>query len=88
MNEILVKYFSARMLVTLDLNQLFGSLFDKFGESEVRFILMTLQERNGVSTKVKGVEAVNERYWIFHQVNSDLVRQRDLEDAVISLGQK
>jgi hypothetical protein len=68
MNEILVKHFSSRMLVTLDLNQLFGSLFDKFGECDVRFIPMTTQERNSVSTKVKGVEAVNERYWIFHPI--------------------
>jgi hypothetical protein len=88
MDEILIKYFSAKMLGTLDINQLFRCLFDKFGECPISFVPMTLQERAKTSTEVDGIEAINERYWIFHRADDDFVRQRDIEETTVRLGQK
>jgi len=88
MNEIVVKYFSARMLDTLDLNQLFQCLFDKFGDCQIRFVPMTQQEKSKASTKVNEIEAVSERYWVFHHVDNEFVRQRVLEEAIVRTGQK
>jgi hypothetical protein len=88
MNEILIKYFSARMLSTLDMNQLFRSVFETFGECQIEFVPMAAHERAQASTQVAAIEAVNERYWIFHRVEDQWVRQRDLEATIVRKGQK
>jgi hypothetical protein len=88
MNELTIKYFSARMLVTLDTNQLFHCLFEEFGECQVRFIPMTPDEKTEASREVDGINAVNERYWIFHRSDGDLVRRPDVEQRIVLLGQK
>lgn len=89
MSEILIKYYSARMLGTLDMNQLFRCLFDQFGECRIGFTPMTTEERAWASTEVAhGIAAVNERYWIFHRVGDDFVRQGNLEETIVRLGQK
>lgn len=91
MNEILIKYFSARMLSTLDMNQLFRCLFDKFGECRMSLVPMISHEQAQASRLVDGIEAVDERYWIFHRINDEWVRQRDMEDmeaTIVRKGQK
>jgi hypothetical protein len=88
MNELLIKYFSARMLVTLDINQLFHFLFQQFGECQIRFIPMTPHEKTEASREVDGINAVNERYWVFHRSDGVLVRKSDVEQKIILLGQK
>jgi hypothetical protein len=87
-NELLIKYFSARMLLTLDMDQLFRSLLDQFGECQISFVPMTAQERAQASTDLNGIEAVNERFWVFHRVGAEFVRQRDIEETIVRLGQK
>lgn len=88
MNEILIKYFSARMFSTLDMNQLFQCVFETFGECQISFLPMTPHERAQASMQVGGIEAVNERYWMFHRLEDQWVRQRDLEATIVRKGQK
>jgi hypothetical protein len=88
MNELRIKYFSARMLKTLDMNQLFQCVFGKFGECEISFVPMTPQERAEASTDVSGMRTVNERFWIIHRSDDCWVRQREIEETVVRLGQK
>lgn len=49
---------------------------------------MTSGERANASTNIDGIEAVNERYWIFRRADGDFVRQRDIEETIVCLGQK
>ena len=88
MNEVIIKYFSVRMLDTLDANQLFRCLFERFGECQITFAPMTPQDTAAASTEVRGIEAVSERFWIFHPAEGGLVRQRDLEATIVRVGQK
>ena len=88
MNEMVIKYFSVRMLGTLDLNQLFRCLFEKFGECQITFVPMAPQEKAAASTEVHGIEAVGERFWIFHRADGGLVRQPDVETTIVRLGRK
>jgi hypothetical protein len=76
------------MFSTLDMNQLFRCVFETFGECQMSLLPMTSQERAQASTQVDGIEAVNERYWIFHRLEDQWVRQRDLEETIVRKGQK
>jgi hypothetical protein len=88
MNEILVKFFSARLLVTLDMNQLFRRLFEKLGECQITFVPMTPEERARASTDTNGIEAVNDRFWILLRANDGFRRQSEIEEEVVHFGQK
>jgi hypothetical protein len=88
MTEMVIKYFSARMLATLDLNQLFQCLFERFGECQITFVPMSPKDRARASAQIDGIEAVNERFWILHRAGHDLIRQTDVEETIVRIGQK
>lgn len=63
-------------------------MLGKYGECQISFVPMTSGERANASTNIDGIEAVNERYWIFRRADGDFVRQRDIEETIVCLGQK
>lgn len=87
---ILIKYHNRRMLLTIDLQSLFTTLFDAFGdEVEVRFLAMTESERLDSAEIVDGIPAIRERFWIIEMETKDLPRRRnDLEQRCVSRGRK
>lgn len=88
MNEVLIKFFSARLLVTLDMNQLFQCLIDKFGECQIAFVHMTLEERGRASARINEIEAVSDRFWIYLRGHDGYTRQSEVEEEAVRLGHK
>jgi hypothetical protein len=76
------------MLRTLDLNQIFQCLLESFGECEIKFLPMTVQEKATASTEINGITAINERFWIFLRANDQLVRHHEIEVSVVRPGAK
>jgi hypothetical protein len=92
MDHVVVKYHNRRMLLTVDLETLFTTLFDAFGEDvSVRFVPMNESERRESSEIVDfEIIAVRERFQIFEASPGEhgMRRRQDLEQTATGRGQK
>ena len=88
--KILIKYYSLKMLLTVDLNTLTEYLFQEFGDSFVlEYKPMNQEEVNSVTNDESGISIVHERFWLFHEGQSgDIERKKSLEELIIEKGQK
>jgi hypothetical protein len=89
-SRIVVKYHNRRMLLTVDLNALLGTLFDAYGDGvTVEFAEMSERERAESIDQVEGVRAVRDRFRIFEAGPPSGVRRwEDLEQAAVADGRK
>lgn len=90
MTNITVKYHSAKMLMTIDLNMLFQVLLDIYGSYLIiKFELMNKSEQIHATETVDGLVAVKERFWILEGGETEnLNRRKDLEKKIIMAGAK
>ncbi|WP_444905218.1 hypothetical protein ACJJIU_11245 [Microbulbifer sp. CnH-101-E] len=87
--QIVLKYYSLKMLLTVDLNSLVSTLVSVFGDSvRLDLSIMDEDEKYQCSNDVEGILSVNERIWLFEELKGTLHRRKDLEERVIAQGQK
>lgn len=90
-DQIVVKYHNPRMLLTVDLESLFMTLFDAYGDGvKIEFSEMDEREKGESSEIVEGgIRAVRERFQIIEKmVQSEARRRKDLEQLAIAVGRK
>jgi len=87
-NGITIKFHSDRMLLTVDLQQLFKSLFETFGDCQICFVRMSAPEIEVAVESIDGFDFVRERFWILRDVDGEVVREQALEEEVVRRGQK
>lgn len=85
---ITVKFHSDRMLLTVDLQQLFKSLFETFGDCHICFVPMSASEIETAIESIDGFDFVRERFWILRDVAGERVREEALEEEVVRRGHK
>jgi hypothetical protein len=90
LRRIVVKYFDRRMFLTLDLQTLFVTLFDVYGDgANIEIAEMDEREKAESTEAVKGFQAIRERFRILETTLSNGVRRRkDLEELAVALGRK
>lgn len=89
-SKIVIKYHSLKMLLTLDLNRLIMVLIKKYGNDiNINIIVMNNEERAISSDITNGITLINERFWILETYkNGDIIRKKEIEQKIISEGQK
>jgi hypothetical protein len=89
-NRIVVKYHNRRMLLTVDLNALFDTLFDAYVDDLiVEFVEMNDQEKAASTDEVEGLRAVRERFHLLETgLPTGVRRRKDLEKAAVAVGRK
>lgn len=88
-DHLLVKYHSRRMLLTVDLQALFTTLFDAYGDgASIRLALMDEREKAASTEEVDGLQLVRERFRILEVRPGGTRRRTDLEQAAVASGQK
>jgi hypothetical protein len=78
------------MLLTVDINALFSSLFESYGDDiAVDFMPMDEIERLESTEVSQGLHLVRDRFQIFEVSHSDVLKRRpDIEQFAISRGAK
>jgi hypothetical protein len=89
-NRLVVKYHNRRMLLTVDINALFTSLFRVYDdEIRVEFVPMNETEQNETTDAVVGMRVVRDRFQMFEVSEGGEMRRRaDIEQAAIASGAK
>ena len=89
-NRVVVKYYSRRMLITVDIPTLLDALFDAYGDDvSVEFVAMSESERRESTDAAGAVPAVRDRFQVFDiQQASGPRRRSDLERVAIAAGAK
>lgn len=89
-NRVVVKYYSRRMLLTVDLSALLNTLFDAFGdEVSVEFMAMNELERRASTEETAPVPVVRDRFQVFDIGAETGTRRRpDVEQAAVAAGAK
>lgn len=89
-SRIVVKYHNRRMLLTVDLNALFDTLFDAYDDGViVEFAEMDEREKAESTEAVEGLRAVRERFHILETgLPTGVRRRKDLEQAAVAVGRK
>jgi hypothetical protein len=88
--KIILKYYSLKMLLTVDLNNLITVLLSVFGESiQLDLLAMNEDERLHCSSSEEGILRVNERIWVLEvRQDGSAHRREDLEQRIVEEGQK
>ena len=88
--KIILKYYSLKMLLTIDLSKLIEVLILKFGSSlQIDLELMDDSEKDQVTCTKSGILKVNERFWLLGQnQNGDNSRLQELEQKTLEEGKK
>lgn len=88
--RIVVKYHNPRMLLTVELNALFATLFKAYGDGvSVEFAEMDERGKAESTEAVDGLRAVRERFQIFETgLPAGTRRRKDLEEATVAVGIK
>jgi hypothetical protein len=80
--RVFIKFYSMKLLLTVDLNGLVHSLQREFGQDlEINFAPMTQSEKGEASEDVSGIEKVNDRLIVL----VDMERRQDLENSIRSI---
>jgi hypothetical protein len=89
-SKIIVKYYSKKMLLTIDLSNLVEVLISVFGESiQLDLLVMNEEERLQCSSSEEGIIRVNDRIQVFEvQQDGSTNRREDLEQRIVNEGQK
>lgn len=86
MTSIKILYASSKLLMTLDLHQLFTELFDRFGHDlRVEIQPMPAEEVKAAVCSIDGIKVVKERFQV---IGPEGKRYFDVEESVVSRGQK
>jgi hypothetical protein len=90
MGHVIVRYYSARMLLTVDLNTLTSALFDAYGEDvTIEFVAMSEAQRTESTQNSQLVHLVQDRFQIFElRAATNRLRRPDIEQKAIQLGRK
>ncbi len=86
---IVIKYFNLKMLLTLDVNKMVEVLINEYGSDlTVEFKHMSNQEQAQSSKVIHTFTAVRERFQVFENKDSELIRKPDLEHKIVKEGIK
>jgi hypothetical protein len=89
MPNIVLRYYSLKMLQTVDLNNLIAVLVSVFGESmQLDLLAMNDDEKQQCSKLEEGILRVNERIWVFEVRPDGRHRRKDLEQKIVGEGRK
>jgi hypothetical protein len=90
LNRVVVKYYSRRMLLTVDLGALLNTLFDTYGgDVTVEFMAMSELERRASTEESAPVPIVRDRFQVFDIGEaSGMQRRPDVEQAAVAAGVK
>lgn len=81
--SIVVKYYSPKMLLTVDFEFLMGTLFAEFGSNlSVLFEPMSPQEMAEGAENIGGVDCVRERVHILRNDSGELRRLSEIENEI------
>jgi hypothetical protein len=90
LNRVVVKYYSRRMLLTVDLGALLNTLFNTYGDDvTVEFMAMSELERRASTEESAPVPIVRDRFQVFEIGEATGTRRRpDVEQAAVAAGVK
>ena len=89
MQNVLIKYYSAKMYSTLDIQKQFEVIFNLFGDCKIEIEPMNPDEKEQSISQVDGIKSVRLRFMVFAGIeNSYLERRYDLERIIVDEGQK
>ena len=88
-SEVVVKYYSQRMLETVDVQVLIRVILDSFGqESAITFSPTDENEKGRSSQMIGEILAIEDRFLVLEVKDGHSTRHREIEDMAIHLGQK
>jgi hypothetical protein len=90
LNCVVVKYYSRRMLLTVDLGALLNTLFNTYGDDvTVEFMAMSELEQRASTEESAAVPIVRDRFQVFDIGEANETRRRpDVEQAAVAAGVK
>lgn len=89
-STIVIKYHSLRMLTTVDLENIFTRIIDKFGERcRIIFEQMSSEERKNATSSNNEIVSIIDRFRVFLALgDNENNRLNELEELIVKTGRK
>lgn len=85
-NNVTVKFYDARVILNFNINAIFISIFNKFGDNvKLNFMIMDEHEKQEATLMEQGIALVQDRFYIFEEIQPcQMIRRSDVEQLAIA----